>query len=162
YPPTDQKLLDTTTRLTIKYAPAIAITRPRKNSAIPPGVPPAPRTLVSSFIVLLHLHRHAHCSIVIRLGFRGMLSQKTFRESDISGITRFAMNCQSCNTTIDYRFQTNCSDCETERVDLLAIDQIHVPVESKNRLAWTRRGVNLIYLLTISAAAMISGAVVLY
>jgi len=72
------------------------------------------------------------------------------------------MNCQSCNTTIDYRFQTYCSDCETERVDLLAIDQIHVPVESKNRLTWTRRGVNLIYLLTISAAAMISGAVVLY
>src|SRR6185369_6951697 len=51
YPPIDQKLLATTTRLTIRYAPAIAITRPRKNSAIPPGVPPAPRTFVSSFIV---------------------------------------------------------------------------------------------------------------
>ena len=72
------------------------------------------------------------------------------------------MNCQSCDTTIDYRFQTNCSDCETERTDLLAIDQIQDPVESKNRLTWTRRGVNLVYLLTISAATMVAGAVALY
>ena len=72
------------------------------------------------------------------------------------------MNCQSCNTTIDYRFQTNCSDCETERTDLLAIDQIQDPVESKNRLTWTRRAVNLVYLLTISAATMVAGAVALY
>ena len=72
------------------------------------------------------------------------------------------MNCQSCNTTIDYRFQTNCADCETEQVDVDAIDQIHEPIESKNRRTWPRRGVNLVYLLTLSAAAMVSGAVVLY
>ena len=106
--------------------------------------------------------RHAHCSIVIPLGFRGMLSQKTFQESDISGITRFEMNCQSCNTTIDYRFQTNCAHCETDQPSLL-VAPIEAPIASvEKRFTWTRRVVNLMYLLTISAAAMVSSALVLY
>jgi len=106
--------------------------------------------------------RHAHCSIVIPLGFREMLSQKTFQESDISGITRLAMNCQSCNTTIDYRFQTNCAHCETEQASL-PLAAIQEPIGSvKKRFTWTRRVVSLIYVLTISAATMVSSAVVLY
>jgi hypothetical protein len=78
-----------------------------------------------------------------------MLSQKTFQESDFSGITRVAMNCQSCNTTIDYRFQTNCAHCETEQASL-PLPPIQEPIASvKNRFTWTRRVVSLIYVLTI-------------
>ena len=99
---------------------------------------------------------------MIPLGFGGMLSQKTFRKSDISGITRLAMNCQSCNTTIDYRFQTNCARCETEQASL-PVPPIEAPIASvEKRFTWTRRVVNLTYLLTISAAAMVSSAVGFY
>jgi len=99
---------------------------------------------------------------VIPETFRGRFSTKNFSRVRYFRHHEEAMNCQSCNTTIDYRFQTNCADCEIERVDLVAIDQFHESVESKNRNTWPRRGVNLVYLLTLSAAAMISGAVVLY
>jgi len=72
------------------------------------------------------------------------------------------MNCQSCNTTIDYRFQTNCAHCETEQASL-PVPLIEAPIESvEKRFTWTRRVVSLIYVLTISAATMISSAVVLY
>jgi len=91
-----------------------------------------------------------------------MLSQKTFQESDISGITRLAMNCESCNTTIDYRFQTNCAHCESEQASL-PMPLIQAPTASvEKRFTWTRRVISLAYILTISAAGMISGTVVLY
>jgi hypothetical protein len=73
-----------------------------------------------------------------------------------------AMNCQSCNTTIDYRFQSSCSHCETEQVELLPVNPIHDPVESENRLTWTARIVNLAYLVVSSFAGMISGAMLIY
>jgi hypothetical protein len=91
-----------------------------------------------------------------------MLSQKTFRESDFYGITRLAMNCQSCDTTIDYRFQINCARCETEEANL-PILPIEAPIDSlKKRLTWVKRVVNFLYVLISSAAGMISGGVVLY
>jgi len=72
------------------------------------------------------------------------------------------MNCQGCDRTIDYRFQTNCSSCETEHVEPLAIDRMQEPVGSETHPTWTRRVINLIYLLISSMAGMISGGVVLY
>jgi len=68
------------------------------------------------------------------------------------------MNCQSCNTTIDYRFLTNCAHCETEQPGIL----IEAPVESENHPVWTRRVINLAYILISSVAGLVSGAVVLY
>jgi len=72
------------------------------------------------------------------------------------------MNCQSCNTTIDYRFQTNCAHCETEQASLPVVP-IEAPMASvEKRFTWPRRVVNLLYILISSAAGMISGGVVLY
>lgn len=72
------------------------------------------------------------------------------------------MNCQSCNTTIDYRFQTTCAHCETEQASL-PNPAIPAPIASlEKRLTWTKRVVNLLYVLISSAAGMISGGVVLY
>lgn len=71
------------------------------------------------------------------------------------------MNCQNCNTTIDYRFQTNCAHCETE-AGLSPGVLIQAPIEPVNRTAWTKPFVNFLYLLVSSAAGMISGAVVVY
>jgi hypothetical protein len=73
-----------------------------------------------------------------------------------------AMNCQNCNTTIDYRFQTNCEHCETEQTSLSPGILIQAPIESVNHATWTRRIVNLLYILISSAAGMVSGAVVVY
>ena len=67
------------------------------------------------------------------------------------------MNCEKCDTTIDYRFLTNCANCETEPTGLPTID-IH-PVESvKRKHTWTRRIVNTLYILTVSMAGMFAGA----
>ena len=72
------------------------------------------------------------------------------------------MNCLSCDTTIDYRFQTSCAQCETMEASL-PIPPLQALVESlEKRLTWTQRVVNLLYLLISSAAGMISGAVILY
>jgi hypothetical protein len=72
------------------------------------------------------------------------------------------MNCQSCDTTIDYRFQTNCARCETKEANL-PILPIEAPIDSlKKRLTWVKRVVNFLYVLISSAAGMISGGVVLY
>ena len=71
------------------------------------------------------------------------------------------MNCQGCNTTINYRFQTNCTNCETEQVEPLAIDRMQ-EARSENHPTWTRRVINLAYVLISSMAGMISGVVVLY
>lgn len=72
------------------------------------------------------------------------------------------MNCQGCNTTVDYRFLTNCPNCETKQAGILITAPIQDPVESEKRLTWTKRFVNLAYIFVSSLAGMVSGAVVLY
>jgi len=62
---------------------------------------------------------------------------------------------------IDYRFQINCANCETQETSPFA--PIEAPIESlEKRLTWTKRVVNLLYVLISSAAGMISGGVVMY
>ena len=72
------------------------------------------------------------------------------------------MNCENCNTTIDYRFQTNCAHCDAEQTTLSPGVLIQAPIEPVSHAAWTRRFVNFLYLMASSAAGMISGAVVVY
>jgi hypothetical protein len=72
------------------------------------------------------------------------------------------MNCENCNTTIDYRFLTNCAHCEAEQTSLSPGVLIQAPVEAVNRTTWTRRFINFAYVMISSAAGMISGAVVVY
>src|SRR5215203_4020158 len=78
------------------------------------------------------------------------------------------MNCQSCNTNIDYKFLTNCAQCG-RAVDPTKLQQLAAPpelpsVESGNKPSniWKHRVLNLWYVLTASVVGMISGAVVLY
>lgn len=77
------------------------------------------------------------------------------------------MNCQNCNTRIDYRFVTNCERCgcavETEgQLKPNSIPDIQ-PVESAQKsLSWRRKIVNLLYVLASSVMGMISGAVIVY
>jgi hypothetical protein len=89
------------------------------------------------------------------------------QQSDLSDILEVVMNCQSCNTRIDYRFVTKCDHCDTEigpasvsTMDPLPDVSLAAPVE--RRINGTRRAVNLIYVLLTSVAGMISGAVVIY
>jgi hypothetical protein len=76
------------------------------------------------------------------------------------------MNCQSCNTEIDYRFLSNCTVCgcaveptEGSQPELLPQFQPFEPV--RRRLTWTGRLVNLGYLLVSSAAGLMIGSVVI-
>jgi hypothetical protein len=72
------------------------------------------------------------------------------------------MNCQSCNSRIDYRFTTNCAQCGTEATQLDP-PQTLPSVESIERsLTWKQRVINLAYVFASAFAAMISGAVTLY
>lgn len=76
------------------------------------------------------------------------------------------MNCQSCNTKIDYRFLSNCTVCgcavePTEGSQLELLPQFQ-PVEPvRKRLTWTGRLVNLGYLLVSSVAGLMIGSVVI-
>lgn len=71
------------------------------------------------------------------------------------------MNCQNCNTILDYHFQTNCDHCETEQPSLPVQPIMDaVPVESRSR--WPRRIINFAYLLVSSFIAMFLGAAVLF
>jgi hypothetical protein len=72
------------------------------------------------------------------------------------------MNCQSCDTSIDYRFLTNCPQCETAQTDLVPIDRVDAPVEVEIRPKWTRRLASVVYFFMASFAGMISGAVVIF
>lgn len=72
------------------------------------------------------------------------------------------MNCENCNTTIDYRFLTNCAHCDAEQTSLSPGVLIQAPIEPVSRNTWTRRLVNFLHLMVSSAAGMISGAVVVY
>ena len=77
------------------------------------------------------------------------------------------MNCQSCNTRIDYHYLTNCAHCgcAIEAAGPLPLPPLPEPppLESfKKRLTWTRRLVNLGYLFASAIAFMITGAVVVW
>jgi hypothetical protein len=77
------------------------------------------------------------------------------------------MECQSCNTEIDYRFLSSCAECgsEIETADLPATTTIPKGqlIESiQTNRSWIRTGVNLAYVLVNSVVGMISGAVVVY
>jgi hypothetical protein len=86
-----------------------------------------------------------------------------FRESDVYG-REVVMNCQNCNTKIDYRFLTNCTHCGNEVVqsDLLVQRNTFPEFQSieavEKRLTWRRRLINLVYLFASSIAGMFSGA----
>lgn len=74
------------------------------------------------------------------------------------------MNCQSCNTEIDYRFFSNCTVCggavePTDGSQSALLPQFQ-PIEPvQKRLTWTGRLVNLGYLLVSSAAGLMIGSV---
>ena len=75
------------------------------------------------------------------------------------------MNCERCNTTIDYRFLTKCANCELEQVDPSTADPIpdFQAVQSiQRKRSWTKPVVNILYLLVSSMAGLVSGAVVIY
>lgn len=87
--------------------------------------------------------------------------------SDVSGIqklntrTEEAMNCRTCNTTINYNYITNCPQCggAIEGGELPKIDPSLMPVMNR---AWLYSLANIVYVLVTSAMGMISGAVVMY
>ncbi len=77
------------------------------------------------------------------------------------------MNCQNCNTEIDYRFLSNCTVCGCA-VEPAAPTQ--PPTIPKGRLieaiqksrSWMLAMANLGYILVTSVVGMISGAVIVY
>jgi hypothetical protein len=74
------------------------------------------------------------------------------------------MNCQSCNTRVDYLFLTNCEQCETqvEAADGCQLPPLALEPIVETRVGWKRRLVNVVYVLASSLAGMVSGAVALY
>lgn len=77
------------------------------------------------------------------------------------------MNCQNCNTKIDYRFLTYCIQCgcavettDTLQPQLLPQFQPVEPVQK--RLGWTRTLLNLGYLLVSSVAGLLIGGAVIF
>lgn len=74
------------------------------------------------------------------------------------------MNCQSCNTRIDYRFLTNCAHCGREVVPATVTETVTVSSlpPSVQKTFTSGRVINLGYLFSSSIAGMISGAVVVY
>jgi hypothetical protein len=72
------------------------------------------------------------------------------------------MNCQSCNTRIDYRFVTNCSECDSAVEPAALTPNIQPDIQPPKSRSWKQALVNLAYLLVSSVAGLISGAVVLY
>jgi hypothetical protein len=74
-----------------------------------------------------------------------------------------AMNCQSCNTRIDYRFVTNCEECGCP-VEPAGVSEYHPNLESpapvKKRLGWMGRLINTIYVLTVSTFGLVSGTII--
>ena len=73
------------------------------------------------------------------------------------------MNCQNCNTEIDYRFLTNCTHCNCE-VQGISVPQIAPPdpLPPASGQTWGECLVNVAYVLVSSVVGMISGAVVVY
>ena len=73
------------------------------------------------------------------------------------------MDCQTCNTRIDYRFLTSCEHCGNA-VGPAGVSELNLMAAepSEKRHTWKRRIANLIYVFVSSIAGMISGAVILY
>src|SRR5688572_29653844 len=72
------------------------------------------------------------------------------------------MNCQSCNTRVDYLFLTNCTKCGCA-VEPSGLTPNSIPdIQPPNTHSWKQIIGNLAYLLATSVAGMISGAVVVY
>ena len=77
------------------------------------------------------------------------------------------MNCQSCNTEIDYRFLTSCAGCGCA-VHQASLTETWIPPEFPPvqpvdvRLGWRKALVNVFYVLLSSVVGMISGAVTIY
>ena len=77
------------------------------------------------------------------------------------------MNCQSCNTTIDYRFLSNCSKCGTEVRPETVPQPIEIPPKAEiapqqKRVSWIHPVASVFYVLISSIFGMVSGAVVMY
>jgi hypothetical protein len=74
------------------------------------------------------------------------------------------MDCQTCNTGIDYRFLTACEQCgnAVEPAGASELNSMPAYEPGEKRFTWKRRVANLIYVLVSSAAGMLSGAVILY
>ena len=70
------------------------------------------------------------------------------------------MNCQSCNSRIDYRFVTNCAHCGAEATQ--ADPPQHLVESIRESLTWTQRFINLGYVFASAIAGLVSGAVALY
>jgi hypothetical protein len=77
------------------------------------------------------------------------------------------MNCQSCNTEIDYRFLSNCTVCGCAVEPAGPTQPAPIPkgqlIESiQMSRSWLRAMVNLGYVLVNSVVGMISGSVIVY
>jgi hypothetical protein len=87
-------------------------------------------------------------------------SRKRFESQMFTAPARLAMNCQTCNSRIDYRFETNCKHCGAEAT---AIDPPqNLVVSNEESLTWTQRLVNLAYVFASALVGLVSGGVVLY
>ena len=71
------------------------------------------------------------------------------------------MNCQTCNTKIDYNYLTNCPQCgcELDKGDLPELDP---SLKSTKRGSWTYGIMNVFWVLSTAFVGMLSGAVVTY
>ena len=77
------------------------------------------------------------------------------------------MNCRSCNTTINYRFLSNCSKCGTEVKPEIVPPAIELPKEvalapPQKRASWIHLVANVFYVLISSLVGMVSGAIAVY
>ncbi len=93
-------------------------------------------------------------------GFLGELFEEGFESQMFTAPARLAMNCQSCNSRIDYRFETNCAHCGAEAAQIDAPQNLVESIEES--LTWTQRLVNLAYVFASAIAGLISGGVTLY
>lgn len=78
-----------------------------------------------------------------------------------------AMNCQRCNTTIDYRFLSNCSKCGSEVGPETVPQAIELPQKvavapQQKRASWIRLVASVFSVLISSLVGMVSGAVTVY
>lgn len=77
------------------------------------------------------------------------------------------MNCQSCNTLIDYRFLSNCLKCGAGVGPETVPQAVGLPEEvaldpQQKRTSWSQHVANVVCVLFSSLIGMVSGAVVMY
>jgi hypothetical protein len=74
------------------------------------------------------------------------------------------MDCQTCNTRLDYRFLTTCEQCGNAvgPAEVSELDSMPAYEPGEKGCAWKRSVANVIYVLASSVAGMLSGAVILY